>query len=278
MFRFATVVQRCGLVLAILLAVAPISSAQQAPLVGIEPIRGSLDQIEAATRRGGLGARALADLSQRIPPLREELRDKAAELEPRLAELDARLKGLGPAPAKDAPEDATIAAERTRLTQQRAEIDAAIKQVQLLQTRAEQLSNLLSERRRSAYAETLFRRSPNVLDPYFWRDVIAAAPDYAGRIVQFGLDWLAYARDKSDPERRLAARLAAKRAAAALLGAGMGEGEVEVLRSPGQPPRLRLSPRAEERLRVLGAERTLVSLTHGREQAAAAVLFVRGRA
>lgn len=89
---------------------------------------------------------------------------------------------------------------------------------------------------------------------------------------------LAYARDKSDPERRLAARLAAKRAAAALLGAGMGEGEVEVLRSPGQPPRLRLSPRAEERLRVLGAERTLVSLTHGREHAAAAVLFVRGRA
>src|SRR5437763_16742950 len=86
MFRFATVVQRCGLVLAILLAVAPISSAQQAPLVGIEPIRGSLDQIEAATRRA-LRARALADLSQRLPPLREELRDKAAQLEPRPADL-----------------------------------------------------------------------------------------------------------------------------------------------------------------------------------------------
>ena len=65
------------------------------------------------------------------------------------ADIDARLKGLGPPPARDAPpEDAGIAAERARLTQQRAEVDAAIKQVQLLQTRADQLANALSDRRR----------------------------------------------------------------------------------------------------------------------------------
>jgi len=89
---------------------------------------------------------------------------------------------------------------------------------------------------------------------------------------------LAYARDKSDPERRLAARLAAKRAAARLLGGGVSESDVEVLRSPGGPPRLSLSPRAAERLAGLGAARALVSLTHGREHAAAAVLLVRGEA
>jgi holo-[acyl-carrier protein] synthase len=89
---------------------------------------------------------------------------------------------------------------------------------------------------------------------------------------------LAYARDKSDPERRLAARLAAKRAAARLLGAGVAEGDVEVLRAPGGPPHLRLSPRAQERLARLGATRALVSLTHGREHAAASVLLVRGPA
>src|SRR5436309_7480767 len=178
MFRFATVVRRLGLALAVLLALATGSLAQQAPLIGIEPIRAALDQIEAAARRGGLGLRELADLSQRLGPMREELRDKGADLEPRLADLDARLKGLGPAPAKDAPEDPAIAAERARLTQQRAELDAALKQVQLLQTRAEQASSLLTERRRSAYAETLLRRSPSVLDPLFWRDVVAAAPDH----------------------------------------------------------------------------------------------------
>jgi holo-[acyl-carrier-protein] synthase len=89
---------------------------------------------------------------------------------------------------------------------------------------------------------------------------------------------LAYARAKSDPERRLAARLAAKRAAVRLLGGGLAEADVEVLRSPGGAPRLRLSPRAEVELRRAGADTALVSLTHGREHAAASVLLVRARA
>ena len=89
---------------------------------------------------------------------------------------------------------------------------------------------------------------------------------------------LAYARDKSDPERRLAARLAAKRAAVRLLGGGVVESDVEVVRGRYGPPRLSLSPRAQERLRRQGADDALVSLTHGREHAAAAVLLVRGSA
>jgi holo-[acyl-carrier protein] synthase len=87
---------------------------------------------------------------------------------------------------------------------------------------------------------------------------------------------LAYARATRDPERRLAARLAAKRAAARLLGGGVDPRDVEVVRRPGGPPRLGLSARAQSRLADLGADRTLVSLTHGREQAAAAVLLLRG--
>jgi holo-[acyl-carrier protein] synthase len=87
---------------------------------------------------------------------------------------------------------------------------------------------------------------------------------------------LAYARDKSDPDRRLAARLAAKRAAARLLGGGVQPEEVEVLRGAGGPPRLKLTGKARERLASLGADRALVSLTHGREQAAASVLLLRG--
>jgi len=154
MFRFVTVVR--ALVLLALLACASLAcvslaAAQQAPLVGIDPIRAALDQIEAQSRRGGLGMRTLSDLSQRLSPLRDDLRDKLADLEPRLADLDARLKGLGPAPAQGAaPEDPTIAAERTRLTQQRAGLDAAVKQVQLLQARATQLSGALSDQRLAA--------------------------------------------------------------------------------------------------------------------------------
>src|SRR3954462_11891059 len=81
---------------------------------------------------------------------------------------------------------------------------------------------------------------------------------------------LAYARDKSDPERRLAARLAAKRAGLRLLGPGLDERDLEIVRHPGGAPRLRLSARARESLRECGATDALVSITHGREHAAAA--------
>jgi phosphopantetheine--protein transferase-like protein len=85
---------------------------------------------------------------------------------------------------------------------------------------------------------------------------------------------LAYARAKSDPERRLAARLAAKKAASQLLGAGLGPRDVEVVRGHG-PPTLHFSRAAQARLAALGATRAVVSLTHERQQAAASVLLLR---
>jgi holo-[acyl-carrier protein] synthase len=89
---------------------------------------------------------------------------------------------------------------------------------------------------------------------------------------------LAYARSKSDPARRLAARLAAKRAMLQLLGAGFGWRDVEVTPSRGGPPGLSLSAVAGERLQALGAARAVVSLTHGLTHAAAwVVLLARAR-
>lgn len=85
----------------------------------------------------------------------------------------------------------------------------------------------------------------------------------------------AYARDKSDPDRRLAARLAAKRAACQLLGEDIALADVEVVRGRYGPPALELSGAARRRLEELGARDTLVSLTHERRHAAAVVLLLR---
>ena len=206
MFRFATIVR--ALAALTFLVCATLAHAQQAPMVGIDPIRATLDQIETQARRSTLGVNALTEIAQRISPLRDDLRDKLGDLEPRLADVDARLKGLGAVPVPPATEDPAIAAERTRLTQQRNELDSAIKQVQLLQARATQLTATLTDRRRAAYAETMFRKSPNVLDPYFWRDVAMALPDYGERLAKLARDWIAYARDQGGPARITSAAVA----------------------------------------------------------------------
>ena len=108
-------------------------------------------------------------------------------------------------------------------------------------------------------------------------EIAEVAPMLASGVHPFSAEEMAFARARSDPERRLAARLAAKRAAARLLGGDVTPADVEVSRRPGAPPRLRLSPRARERLRALGADDVLISLTHERRHAAAAVLLLRAR-
>ena len=108
-------------------------------------------------------------------------------------------------------------------------------------------------------------------------EIAEVGPLLAGGAHPFSAEELAFARARSDPERRLAARLAAKRAAARLLGGDVSASDVEVSRRPGHPPGLRLSARAEARLRERGADRILVSLTHERRHAAAAVLLLRSR-
>jgi holo-[acyl-carrier protein] synthase len=87
----------------------------------------------------------------------------------------------------------------------------------------------------------------------------------------------AYADSKSDPQRRLAARLAGKQAAVAALGGGLELGDVEIVRGRGGPPHIELSERGRARLAEMGGDRVLVSLTHGREHAAAVVLVLGGR-
>ena len=85
----------------------------------------------------------------------------------------------------------------------------------------------------------------------------------------------AYADSKTDPDRRLAARLAAKRAACRLLGGDTEPIDVEIVRGRYGPPDLKLSEKAEKRMQALGARDTLVSLTHERLHAAAVVLLLR---
>jgi holo-[acyl-carrier protein] synthase len=86
---------------------------------------------------------------------------------------------------------------------------------------------------------------------------------------------IGYCLAKRNAAESLAARFAAKEAAAKALGTGISAGvgwrEIEVTREPSGRPGLRLSGRALARSRLLGAAHASLSLTHGRAYAIASV-------
>lgn len=78
-------------------------------------------------------------------------------------------------------------------------------------------------------------------------------------------------------EQFLASRFAAKEAAVKALGTGFGEGvtppDIAVSTLPGGAPEMRFYAKALERFRLLGADKAHLSLTHGKETAAAVVIL-----
>jgi holo-[acyl-carrier protein] synthase len=86
---------------------------------------------------------------------------------------------------------------------------------------------------------------------------------------------------KNDPAAYVAARFAAKEAAAKALGTGFADGvtqtSIEVRNLPSGAPELLLHGKALEIAGAMGVERLHISLTHGRDIAAATVILEGGQ-
>jgi len=110
--------------------------------------------------------------------------------------------------------------------------------------------------------------------------VAEAIARYGDRFVQrvFTEGEIAYCRRKKDFASSFAARFAAKEAAMKALGTGHSRGVfwrgIEVVRHFG-PPRLEFHGGAAERFARLGANSSLLTLTHSRELAIAHVMLMR---
>lgn len=91
----------------------------------------------------------------------------------------------------------------------------------------------------------------------------------------------AYCLRKKNSAESLAARFAAKEAAAKALGTGINHGvawlEIEVVREPGGRPTIAFHGRAREIAASLGTRAAALSLTHTRGLAMASVVLEDGR-
>ena len=90
---------------------------------------------------------------------------------------------------------------------------------------------------------------------------------------------IAYCSSKHNPAPHYAGRFAAKEAAMKALGTGMSQGvnwrDIEVIRGGG-PPRLQLHGGALRRFEKIGANGSLLTITHADTLAMAQVMLTRG--
>ncbi len=115
--------------------------------------------------------------------------------------------------------------------------------------------------------------------PRIQRSIERFGQHFLDRVYTAGEIAYCQARKKGAVES-FAARFAAKEAAAKALGTGISRGvswgEFEVVRAPGEAPRLVLHGRAAELAAARGIRRLSLSLTHTRELAMAVVLAEDG--
>jgi small-conductance mechanosensitive channel len=103
---------------------------------------------------------ALVDLKLESEALARSMLDIGVSLRPRLTEIKARIDQLGPPPAEGEPaEPEALAAERARLAEERATINALTGRAETVSVRASEIGDAISALRRDLFARTLFKRT-----------------------------------------------------------------------------------------------------------------------
>ncbi|MEI2386611.1 DUF3772 domain-containing protein [Breoghania sp. JC706] len=155
-----------------------------------------LDATEAALQSKIIEPQRLDDLRSSVADVRSASEEVQSTLKPRADAVDRRVQELSP--AKDSKE-AVSEAVASQLEDQRAQlaaINGVLKQVQVVQLRADELLTRIIQYRRDQITRRLLTPTPSVLEPQFWSRVVRDLRPLLGSAGQLVSDWFAliYAR------------------------------------------------------------------------------------
>lgn len=191
-----------SLAVALLGAAASLVAAQDEAQHRIDGWNATLDQIAATLTRPTLTAADLSKLRADAQAVLDDARSLAATLQPQIAAADARVQSLAPAPptgeAAPADEIQAVTAERSREEQHLAELTGMSRQADVAVLRANQLLSAIAERRSLYFTTLLFERSPSLLSPALWRDVVAELPGTLARAGRLFGDWVNLVSTRAD--------------------------------------------------------------------------------
>lgn len=148
----------------------------------LEDLKRSLDQIEAALRNRNLPETTLSDLREQVSTAQNDARELIGAVTGRLEAAQSRATQLAPDPKVTAPQAADVKLERAKLLAEITGRQGLIQQAKLINVRAQQALDTISDRRRTRFAETVLLRSESLINPTFWIDAAAAVPAAGARL------------------------------------------------------------------------------------------------
>ena len=129
----------------------------------------------------------LAKLRTSAIDVEDQSRDLAASIAPKMAALQPQLSVLGPAPAAgQPPELREVSIQRRKLNKTNADLDAQLKQAQLLNQEATQLASQITAMRNDQFQARMAERTATPFSTAFWADPARAFPDDLRRLRLLG--------------------------------------------------------------------------------------------
>ena len=163
------------------------STPTATPAQTLDQLTGQLDSVRTELKSKDDNP-PLADLRATALGVQDQARQLAASLAPQMAALQAQLTVLGPAPASGAaPEASEVAAQRRQLDRAQANLDAQIKQAQLLSQNALQLAAQISGMRNDQFQARLASRTATPFSRAFWIDPARTLPGDTLRLKRLGV-------------------------------------------------------------------------------------------
>jgi small-conductance mechanosensitive channel len=149
----------------------------------------TLDQIEAVLRARVIDDAVLNNLRNRAAAAQGEARDLISEITPPLEAATARAAELAPGPEANAPQPDDVKLERAKLLAEIAARQGIIQQSKLINVRAQQTIDAISDRRRAIFNDSVLQRSASLANPTFWMTAASAVPIAAGHFVDLLSKW-----------------------------------------------------------------------------------------
>ncbi|WP_017462326.1 DUF3772 domain-containing protein [Dyella ginsengisoli] len=157
------------------------------PDQALAQMRGQLDGIKKALDSQPDTA-ALTDLRNQALAVQDQASQLATSLSPQVQAAQAQLAVLGPVPDKNTTETPEVRNQRRKLEKAAADVDAQMKQAQLMGQEAEQLATQLSDLRRNAFQARLAERTATPFSRAFWSDPLRSLPADLHRLRNLGDD------------------------------------------------------------------------------------------